>query len=320
MAPQLTMQEREIISQMRYAGERQAAMARRLGRHPSTISRELGRNSTHEGYFAAVAHSYAQTRRQIRWWVAKKNGTETDRGLFPLGPDAMLVPEQIAGRSQIVFPRKSKKQRLSRQTIYHLIKKQLDRSQLESFLRRGGKKRRRPKKDGPTATCIAQRPTVVDLRTRYGDWEGDTVVGWRHRGALVTVVERKSGYLLVGKVQKRKAVKVRQSIRQQYKTIPPSLRKTLTLDSGKGFSQYEQLADELNLGVHFAKPYCSWQRGTNENTNSLLRQFFQKGTDFTQIDTKQVAREKKLLNNRPRKRLGYRTPTEVLFKHLQCCD
>lgn len=320
MAPQLTMQEREILSQMRYAGESQAAIARRLDRHPSTVSRELNRNSTHKGYFAVVAQGRARVRRQIRWWGQKKMEQKRTEGFVRRYLTQCWSPEQIAGRSHVVFPSKSTKQCLSRQTIYNWIKKQSDRSHWESFLRRGGKKRRRPKKERPTATCIDQRPAVVDRRTRYGDWEGDTVVGRQHRGALVTVVERKSGYLLVGKVQKRKASKVRQSIERQYKTIPPSLRKTLTLDNGKEFSQHEQLAEELNLGVYFAKPYCSWQRGTNENTNGLLRQFFPKGTDFTQIDSKQVARAKILLNNRPRKRLGYRTPSEVLGKYLQCCD
>lgn len=320
MAPQLSMQEREIISQMRYAGENQAAMARRLDRHASTISREIGRNSTHEGYFAVVAQSRARVRRQVRWWGQRKMEQKQTEDFVRRYLMQYWSPEEIAGRSQLVFPRKSTKQRLSRQTIYHWIKKQSDRSHWESFLRRGGKKRHRPKKDRPTASCIDQRPAVVDRRTRYGDWEGDTVVGRRHRGALVTVVERKSGYLLVGKVQTRKADKVRQSIQRQYKTIPPSLRKTLTFDNGKEFSQHEQLADELNIDVYFAKPYCSWQRGTNENTNGLLRQFFPKGTDFTQIDSKQVTRAKKLLNNRPRKRLGYRTPSEVLEKYLKCCD
>jgi transposase, IS30 family len=164
---------------------------------------------------------------------------------------------------------------------------------------------------------IEGRPVIVDRRGRYGDWEGDTIVGANRRGGAVTLVERKSGYLLLGKVLNLQAATVRQVAAQRYRSMPPALRKTLTLDNGKEFAEHEQLAVEAELKVFFAKPYCAWQRGTNENTNGLIRQFFPKGTDLAHIPEHRFAKVQELLNNRPRKRLAYRTPNEVLASRLQ---
>lgn len=144
-------------------------------------------------------------------------------------------------------------------------------------------------------------------------------MGARHRGALVTNVERKSGYLLASKISDRKAFRVSQAIGRQFHRIPKTLRKTITFDRGKEFGEHQVLAEKTQLEVYFADPYCSWQRGTNENTNGLLRQFFPKGTDFTLIKYHQVARATRMLNDRPRQRLGYKTPSEVLSRYLDCC-
>lgn len=321
MASQLTLQEREIISQMRYAGEKQAAIARRLGRHPSTISRELQRNSSPDGYYACVAQSRAKTRRQVHGWRRRKLLQPENQAYVRKRLNRFWSPEQIAGRSQRDF-RAERSRRLSRQTIYNWIHKQRgeERRQLVRLLRRGGKKRRRPPQGRPPMQQIANRPQIINSRRRYGDWEGDTVVGRKQRGALVTIVERKSGYLLAGKIDSRHAAIVRSSIARQYRSIPARLRKSLTLDNGTEFSESDRLTEELSLDVYFADPYCSWQRGTNENTNGLLRQYFPKGTDFTKVPAEAVARAKQSLNNRPRKRLGYRTPAEVLKPYLQNCD
>jgi IS30 family transposase len=157
---------------------------------------------------------------------------------------------------------------------------------------------------------------VVDRRGRYGDWEGDTVVGAGRRGGVVTLVERKSGYLLMGKTRNLRAATVRQSATSLYRDTPPALRKTLTLDNGKEFSEHQQLEAEASLKIYFAKPYCAWQRGSNENTNGLIRQFFPKGTDLASIPEQRFTKVQQLLNDRPRKRLGYRTPSEVLGPRL----
>jgi IS30 family transposase len=320
MAKQLTIGEREILAQMNYAGESQAEIARELGRHRSTICRELKRNSAHYGYFAVQAQSCARVRRQVRWWGNKKMEQDTINQFVRRGLEQYWSPEQIAGRLRRHHSRCRKRQ-VSRQTIYNWIKRQQDRQHWESFLRRGGKRRRtRTVNEERAAASIANRPAVVDRRNRYGDWEGDTVVGCRHRGALVTNVERKSGYLLFDQVERRQANPVCRTLAKQFKSLPSRLRKTLTLDNGSEFSEHQRLSDQTGIAVYFARPYHSWERGTNEDTNGLLRQFFPKGTDFTEVDRREVTRAKKLINDRPRKRLGYKTPNEVFQKQIQRCD
>jgi IS30 family transposase len=174
----------------------------------------------------------------------------------------------------------------------------------------------------PASVSIDGRPAVVDRRSRYGDWEGDTIVGANRRGGALTLVERKSGYLLLGKVRNLQAATVRQAAARRYATTPAALRKTLTLDNGKEFAEHEQLELEAALRIYFAKPYCAWQRGTNENTNGLIRDFFPKGTDLADIPEHRFTKVQQLLNDRPRKRLGYRTPNEVLASrlHPKGCD
>jgi len=157
---------------------------------------------------------------------------------------------------------------------------------------------------------------VVDRRRCYGDWEGDTLVGANRRGGAVSLVERKSGYLLLARAGDLHAPTVCGAMAELYRSMPPALRKTLTLDNGKEFAEHERLAAEAALKVYFADPYCAWQRGTNENTNGLIRQFFPKGTDLARIPEHRFTKVQQLLNDRPRKRLGYRTPSEILSSRL----
>ena len=147
-----------------------------------------------------------------------------------------------------------------------------------------------------------------------GDWEGDTVVSPGRRSAVVTMVERKSKYLRVRKTASLKSAKSMSAVCRGMRDLPEGLLRTMTLDNGKEFAQHERLAQKLGLDVYFARPYASWQRGLNENTNGLLRQFFPKGTDFARISYRQVARAERLLNERPRKNLGYKTPCEILAR------
>ena len=228
-------------------------------------------------------------------------------------------PDEIAGRSRDDFPGDRTRQ-VSHQTIYAWIRAQdAAGKRWRRYLRSAGWKRPGPENRGrlPACTSIEGRPAVVDRRGRYGDWEGDTVRGAGHRGGIVSLVDRKSGYLLMGKVANLRATTVCGSMATLYRDTPPALRKTLTLDNGKEFAEHQQLAAEAVLKVYFAKPYCAWQRGTNEHTNGLIRQFFPKGTDLARIPERQLVKVQDLLNNRPRKRLGYRTPLEVLGSRLK---
>jgi IS30 family transposase len=310
MACHLTKEEREVVSNMCAAGSSQAQIARRLGRADSTISREIGRNGGPGGYSAVAAQQKAEARRRERPLVRKMDRPEI-AGAVRRGLAQSWSPDQIAGRMRVegAEPR----QRVSRMTIYRWIDRLSDKNGTywRRFLRFG--RRRPPDSRGkiPRPVHIADRPAVADRRERYGDWEGDTVVGSARSGAIVTLVERKSGFVLTRKVLDRTAQRVRRAIARAFAHVPPELRRTLTLDNGKEFSQHEQLSRSLGLNVYFAKPYCAWQRGTNENTNGLLRQHLPKGTDFRTISHHELAHLTERLNTRPRKRLGYQTPNEV---------
>jgi IS30 family transposase len=231
-------------------------------------------------------------------------------------------PDEIAGRSRLDFPQDRSRQ-VSHQTIYAWIwAQEAAGKRWRRYLRSTGWKRPGRENRGriPACTSIERRPAVVDRRGRCGDWEGDTLVGANHHGGAVTLVERKSRYLLLGRVGDLKAATVRRSAADLYHATPPALRKTLTLDNGKEFAEHKQLEAEASLKVYFAKPYCAWQRGTNENTNRLVRQFLPKGTNLASIPEYRFNDIQQLLNDRPRKCLGYRTPREILEPKLLSCD
>lgn len=313
MAHQLTLEERERISQMHYAHISNAEIAEELGRHRTTIGRELARNSAAGEYRAVAAHQPSRQRRRGRPLTRKMERPQVIEFVR-----SHLVhywsPDQIAGRSKCDFPDERCRQ-VSHQTIYAWIHVQptADRQRFRGFLRFAG--RRRPGEDRrgriPHQVSIEGRPKVVDARRRYGDWEGDTVVGARQSGAIVTLVERKSGYLITAKSCDRKARRVARKIESRLRRLPARLRRTATFDNGKEFADHERMSDRLGLSVYFAEPYCSWQRGTNEHTNGLLRQFLPKGTDLRTLSWQELEHYTQLINDRPRKRLGYRTPAEV---------
>jgi len=319
MACHLTLQEREMVSEMHHAHAKQVEIARRLGRHPSTISRELHRNRSRNGYRAASAQQKAERRRTERPWTCKMERPEIAR-YTRAGLRQYWSPDEIAGRSRREFP-DDPRSHVSRQTIYTWIHSQRAAGiDWRRYLRRLGRVRRRSENRGQLPACVSieGRPAVVDRRTRYGDWEGDTVVGAWHRGGAVTLVDRKSGYLLMSKVSDRQAATVREAITRLFRPLPASLRRTLTLDNGKEFAEHERLAAEVALRVYFAKPYRAWQRGTNENTNGLVRQFLPKGSDLAHTPVQKFEKIQHLLNNRPRKRLDYQTPLEILSSRLRC--
>jgi IS30 family transposase len=315
MANHLTLEEREVIAQMRSAGRNQAEIARRLNRAASTISRELGRNRSSNGYWAVAAQTKAEIRRSQRPRVCKLQQPAVRRYVQERLRQ-YWSPDEIAGRSREDFPH-DRTRHISHQTIYTWIRAQKG-NYWRCHLRSSGWRRPEARNRGRLSACasIDGRPAVVDRRGRYGDWEGDTVVGKGRRGGAVTLVERKSGYLLLGRVGNLQAATVRRSATDLYGSTPPALRKTLTLDNGKEFAEHQQLAADAELKIYFARAYCAWQRGTNENTNGLIRQFFPKGTDLATIPEHRFTKVQQLLNNRPRKRLGYRTPLEILGSRL----
>lgn len=309
---QLSIEERETISRMRSAKRKPSAIARRLGRHKSTICRELARNSTRGSYRAVRAQRLADQCRRERPLKRKMDRAKLRREVCQ-GLENYWSPDQIAGRLRRDHP-VSKRCWVSHQTIYDWIRQQPDRSYWESYLRFAGKRRRRRDQRGkiPRTVEITGRPAEVNYRARYGDWEGDTVIGARRQGALLTHVERKSGYLLAAKLEARRSADVNRASQQLFASLPAQLRRTLTLDNGKEFASHEELAQVTGMAIYFTQPYKPWQRGTNENTNGLLRQFYPKGTNLRRITEDQLSQAVELINQRPRKRLKYRTPSDVL--------
>jgi len=204
---------------------------------------------------------------------------------------------------------------LTARTIYSWIQRDEHREHWQSFLRRRGKRPFRRKKAAGIGAAIEQRPEVIEGRLRLGDFEGDTVLGPPGSGGLATLVDRKSRYTIIAKIRSKDANHVHQKIRDRLKQLHEEQRHSITFDNGTEFARCHRLEKHLGMGLYFAEPGCPHQRGTNENTNGLIRQYFPKGTDFRDVTHYDVREVENLLNDRPRACLGYRTPTEVFFEN-----
>jgi transposase, IS30 family len=315
MAHHFTVEERVILYGLLKRKTPRKNIAEIMQRDRSTIYREIKRNSGLRGYRPKQAQRKAEQRRL----KSRRTCKMADDRIYAYVTDKLTKlwsPDQIAGRVRLDFPRQ-RDLWISRQTIYNWIWPRKRR--WRRMLRLCGRRRRSDRR-GQLRECVRidGRPKIIDSRRRFGDWEGDTVVGKGHRSAIVTMVERKSGYAKIGKLKGLHSAPVIQLAAGRLKRLPKDLRRSMTLDNGREFSQHKKLTVRTGIEVYFAEPYAAWQRGTNENTNGLLRQFFPKGTDFTRISHHEVARVEKLLNERPRRRLGYRTPREVLAPKLRC--
>jgi transposase, IS30 family len=311
MAHHLTLEERDRIAQLRHQGADQKEIAQSVGRCPSTISRELRRNRTGGAYHAAQAQREAERRRRERPLTRKMEDPEINEAVR-VGLAHEWAPAQIAGRMR----QQDSDRHVSPQTIYTWIRQDEDREYWESFLRRRGKRPYRRKKATTTgdAARIDQRPEVIEQRLRLGDFEGDTVLGPAGTGGLATLVDRKSRFTIVVKVQSKNADHVHAKIKQRLKVLDGERRRSITFDNGTEFARCHRLEKHLGMELYFADPGCPYQRGTNENTNGLIRQYFPKGTDFRDISHDEVREVEILLNHRPRACLGFRTPAEVFFE------
>ncbi|MGH6683400.1 MAG: IS30 family transposase [Pseudolabrys sp.] len=313
MPHQLTLEERDRIAHLRSRGANQKDIAAALDRAPSTISRELDRNRTGDDYYPAQAQQAAQRRRRERPLARKMD----DPAINEFVRDSLAhewSPEQITGRLEQQYPDESGR-RVSAQTIYAWIERDDDREHWQSFLRRRGKRpyRRKPAESAGGAR-IADRPEIIEQRMRLGDFEGDTVLGPPGTGGLATLVDRKSRFTIVLKVQSKHADHVHQRLKDRLKELEAERRRSITFDNGTEFARCDRLEKHLGIKLYYADPGCPYQRGSNENTNGLIRQYFPKGTDFRDISHHEVRRVEKLLNDRPRACLGFRTPAEVFFE------
>jgi IS30 family transposase len=308
MACHLTMEERDRIARLQCQQASQSEIAQALGRSPATISRELRRNRRGCEYYAAQAQRESQRRRRERPLVSKMDDPEINRTVRA-GLAREWAPEQIAGRMK----QQESKRRVSPQTIYAWIKRDKDREHWESCLRRRGKRPCRRKNGTATgdAARIHERPEVIEERLRLGDFEGDTVLGPPGTGGLATLVCRKSRWTIIVKVRSKNADHVHEKLKPRLKALDAEHRHSITFDNGTEFARCHRLEKHLGIGLYFADPGCPYQRGTNENTNGLIRQYYPKGTDFRDITHDEVRAVETLLNNRPRACLGFRTPNEV---------
>jgi len=322
MASHLTMEERDRIAQLWHQGAEQKEIARFVGRSAATISRELRRNQVGDDYLAAQAQRESERRRSERPLSRKMNDPELNQTVRNLLTQEW-APEQIAGRLQQQHPG-SADRHVSAQTIYTWIEQDEHQEHWKSFLRRRGKRpcHRRNAAKNLGGAPIDKRPKVIEGRLRLGDFEGDTVLGPLGTGGLATLVDRKSRYTIIVKVRSKQADHVHQKLKQRLKELDEERRRSVTFDNGTEFARCQRLEKHLGLKLYFADPGCPYQRGTNENTNGLIRQYFPKGTDFRDISHAEVRRVENLLNNRPRACLGFRTPNEVFFEEhpLASCD
>ncbi len=308
---QLTQQERYQIHILRKAGHTQSEMAEMLDRHKSTISRELGRNRGLSGYRPKQAHRLALARREA-WRGGRFSGPHWAQIAALLRVD--LSPEQAANR--LAYERGIG---VSHEWIYQFIyADQRDGGELHRYLRCRKKRRKRYgsyTRRGciPNQVSIEDRPAIVDSRRRVGDWEGDTIIGKGHRGAVVSLVERKTRYTLLAHATHKTADAVHHCITNSL-TRHKARVHTLTLDNGREFADHQQIAADLDVRIYFAHPYASWERGLSENTNGLVRQYLPKHLDLRTVTSEQLEHIMNRLNHRPRKSLGYRTPHEVFFK------
>ena len=317
----LTQKERFFIYHMRMAGWSAAKMGRALNRHRSTIGREVRRNVTPWGHYLDD-HAERKAKARRKAVVVRPRADDAAlMGYVERQIKARWSPEQIAGRLKTAPPTHLAGKVISHATIYRWIWACPDRAKrLRPHLRVAWRTRRKPygkpSKRGqiPGRVSIDERPDVVDRRDRLGDWEGDTVVGKGRRGYVLTNVDRASRYLVTRKLDRPTAQAVEHSLYDAMRRLPKSKRQTQTFDNGREFASHKSIAERLGVDVYFAHPYSSWQRGTNENTNGLLRQYLPKSRDFGSLTNFELAGYTWQLNNRPRKCLNYRTPAEVFHQ------
>lgn len=312
----LTAEERSVIAHLHRAGTTQREIARQLGRHSSTICRELRRGTPSErcSYQAHRAQELARTRRtKANGLRARLRCLETLKKVRA-GLRLRWSPMLIAGRLR----RLGHNVRLCAMTIYRHIKRDRSRGgRLHEGLPRRGKGRRPngtrfPRTPKAGRRRIHDRPAGAAHRTRHGHWEGDTIEGAGKNAYIVSLVDRKSRFTLLGKAENKSKEVVGRVIEELLARLSSAMRRTLTLDNGSEFNDFEAVEKSLDIDVYFADPYCPWQRGTNEQTNGVVRYFLPKGSSFKTLTVKRLARVEHLLNNRPRKCLGYRTPAEVI--------
>jgi len=316
---QLNLYEREELSRGLSQGLSLRQIANLLKRSASTISRELKRNLNNPENYRA---SYAQIRAsQLSHKARRKIKLKNNKRLLRFIVKQLYKrwsPQQIAKKLRILYPN-DMSMNISHESIYTYLyvypKGQL-KKELSALLRRQHKKRCERKdriQSCPIQNYISidQRPPEVDSRKIAGHWEGDLIMGSLNKSAIGTLVERTTRRVFICKLEKKDAKSVREAFEKKFKKLPTHMKRSLTYDQGQEMAQHKEFSQRTRIQVYFAHPHSPWQRGTSENTNMLIRDFFPKGTDFSKVTARELTRVQSLLNERPRKTLNWRTPDEV---------
>jgi IS30 family transposase len=308
---QLAREQRYQINILKKAGHNQTYIALLIGCHKSTISRELRRNRGQKGYrhYQADELAYSRQCQAYRSRIAWETWQQVERLLRQ-----DWSPDQISAHLK-----RAKQPSVSHEWIYlyvyadkrrggtlhrHLRSQKKQRKRYSGYVRRG---------QIPNRTSIDKRPQIVASKGRFGDWEVDTIVGARHKGGILCAVERKSKLTRLRKLATKGAAEMKDNTIELLAPLAAKVH-TITVDNGKEFCEHQLIAAGLQARIYFAHPYSSWERGLNENTNGLVRQYFPKKYEFSKILDSDLQHVEDLLNNRPRKTLDYRTPNEVFFK------
>jgi IS30 family transposase len=314
MYKHLNQEQRYQIAGLRKAGFSLRSLAKEMRLSPSTISREVKRNSSTRSYHAARAQSYAQERQEDK--PRRKKWTPAMQKIIEERLLLKWSPEQIAGRCQA-----EQKPMVSHERIYQWIWE--DKQQGGKWwkhLRHGHKKYRKRygKKDHrgqiPHKISIDKRPEIVNQKTRMGDWEIDTIIGKNNQGAILTAVERKTQFTLMAKLPSKSYPEVQKEIINLLAPYKTHLH-TITSDNGTEFYGHQHIAQKLGIDYYFAHPYSSWERGLNEYHNKLIRQYIPKKEDFKNYTPHQIIQIQNELNQRPRKKLNYQTPNELFLNY-----
>lgn len=321
----LTLEERVTLMIMRLQGSSLRTIATLLGRHPSTLSREVRRQPSQDRYDATVAGERA---RLFRRFPRRQKVLAPDSELFQVVLHMLAKgwsPQQIAARLKDYWP-DNPERHVSHETIYLTIyaypRGELKR-QLIGYLRQGSSTRRTRNKSParreryPAEQNIRYRPEEVEGRQVPGHWESDLIMGANNRSAVATIVERTSRFVILAKLDAPTADAALEAMTRELSRVAPALLKTMTHDQGSEMAKHAELTARTGMKIYFADPHSPRQRGSNENTNGLLRQYLPKGTDLSAITQERLDEIADLLNTRPRQTLGWKFPVEVLTDHLQ---
>ena len=323
----LSLKERVIIQTLLKEEKSKSYIANKLGRSRSTIGREVNKFVTQPGelYDADLAHWCAKEDYLNKRNLDKISTYKSLKFFVYKGLLLNWTPEQISGRLKELYPN-NPIMSISHEAIYKHIytrpQASLNKKLIKLLVRKKTRRRPHKKRRGGGSKIINQvsidnRPKHIENRLEIGHWEGDLVIGKGQKSAIGTIVERKSRYTLIIKLKSRKADEIQKMFSKKLNKLNDIFKKSMTYDNGIEMAKHEKITQKTGMKIYFAHPYSSWERGTNENTNGLIRRYFPKGTDFNKVEEKKLLKIQEKLNNRPRKIIGYKTPKEIMEFELK---